>query len=125
METVTAEDAGASNLPKWQGAAHCYSRAYRLLEQWGAANYAAAASALKGRHRRVGGVLVMPCPVPTDEMKSLTDALQRGDEEKIKGILLLGDSYRTVFVEAEPPEVTQAAERLTRALDDLRRRARR
>lgn len=83
-----------SNLPKWLGAEHCYSRAYRLLERWGTANYAAAVANFKGKRRRVGGALVIPCP-PTDEMKSLIDALNRGDEEKIKGILMLGDEYRT------------------------------
>lgn len=86
---------GISKLSNWPGAEHCYSRAYRLLERWGGANYAAAAANFKGKHRRVGGVLVMPCPVPTDEMKSLIDALNKGDEEKIKGILMLGDEYRT------------------------------
>ena len=84
-----------SKLPNWPGAKHCYSRAYRLLERWGAANYAAAVANFKGRHRRVGGVLVMPCPAPTDEMVSLIDALDKGYEEKIKGILMLGDEYRT------------------------------
>ena len=73
-----------SNLPEWPGAAHCYSQAYRLLEKWGARNYAT--TKFKGK---------IKCPTPSDEMKSLIDALDRGDEEKIKGILLLGDEYRT------------------------------
>lgn len=79
-----------SKLPCWPGAEHCYSRAYQLLERWGAANYTAAVANFKGKHRRVGG-----CPAPTDEMKSLIDALNKGDEEKIKGILMLGGEYRT------------------------------
>ena len=81
-----------SKLPNWPGAKHCYSRAYRLLERWGAANHAAAVANFKGKHRRVGGV---SCPAPTDEMVSLIDALNKGDEEKIKGILMLGNEYRT------------------------------
>ena len=79
-----------SRLPAWPGAEHCYSQAYRLLERWGAANYAAAAASFRGRHRRVGGMLE-----PTDEMKALIDALNKGSEETIKGILMLGEYYRT------------------------------
>jgi hypothetical protein len=77
-----------SNLPNWPSADHCYSKAYRLLEKWGAANYRAAKAVYMGKQ-------TMPCPRPTPEMLSLIDALNRGDEEQIKGIILAGDNYRT------------------------------
>ena len=75
-------------VPAWPGAEQCYSRAYALLSKWSIRNYTAAKAKHKGRGQ-------CPCPLPSSEMAELIDALNRGDEEKIKGILLLGDDYHT------------------------------
>jgi len=58
------------NLPSWPGASHCYKRAYRMLENM----------ALHGHVRY---------RTPSSEMDDLIEALDRGDEEKIKGLLML------------------------------------
>lgn len=61
-----------------------YGRAMRLLEKWGAANW----EAQLRRHKHKPGRKLPPCPAPTQEMVDLIEALDRGDEERIKGILL-------------------------------------
>ena len=66
-----------SNLPDWPGASVCYSRAYRLLEAWARNGGVTVARSWKGNR----------C-YPSDRMVDLIDALNRGDEEVIKGTLL-------------------------------------
>lgn len=71
------------SLPAWPGAEVCYERAYRLLAWMG----------------RNGHVQLVPIPsrgargrrvqsVPSAEMRAVVEALARGNEEEIKGILL-------------------------------------
>ena len=68
-----------SNFPSWPGASHCYSRAYRLLDRW-----AADGGVSMGYNYRRGGKFC----APSQKMVDLIDALNRGDEEYIKGTLL-------------------------------------
>lgn len=67
-----------SDLPNWPGADVCYSRAYRLLEKMAAAGHVTRVK--HGRRYR--------CEV-SQEMRDLITALDRGDEEYIKGTLLV------------------------------------
>lgn len=59
------------NLPAWPGASACYSKAYRILAAMGL---------------REGRALSF------DRVR-LIEALDRGDEEEIKGLLLMGHVY--------------------------------
>lgn len=70
------------NLPGWNGASAVYSKAYRVL----AAMVAHGAVSLVGTGRN------RKC-VPSDDMVNLIDALASGDEERIKGLLLLTHVY--------------------------------
>lgn len=65
------------NLPKWAGAGHCYTKAYRFLDQMRANGHVV--------RRGIGRRAV--CTV-SDEMRDLIDALDHGDEERIKGLLM-------------------------------------
>jgi len=67
-----------SNLPEWSGAQHCYSKAYKVLE-----NMASRGHVTKGRSQ---------CFV-SDEMTDLIKALDKGDEETIKGLLAYDHIY--------------------------------
>lgn len=72
-----------SNLPNWPGAQVCYRRAYHLLTLMSAKHVAI----VRGR-----------C-VPSDEMNELIDALNRGDEERIKGLIMLhGETYPQIYL---------------------------
>jgi hypothetical protein len=63
-------------LPKWAGAAGAYSKAYRML------GYMAA----HGHVKRVRDRRGFHCTV-SDEMTDLIDALNKGEEERIKALL--------------------------------------
>jgi hypothetical protein len=65
------------NLPKWPGASHCYGKAYAMLARMGAGGHVAAS---KARPRQC---------VPSDEMIDLIDALNKGHEERVKGLLMV------------------------------------
>ncbi|MEE8503984.1 MAG: hypothetical protein V3T26_05995 [candidate division NC10 bacterium] len=69
-----------SNLPDWSEADKCYSRAYHLLEEM----------AEQGHVRKT----FSGC-VTSFEMDKLVEALNKGDEETIKGMLLEGVPYVT------------------------------
>ena len=92
---------GCGNLPNWPGASHCYSRARRLLqymadrcapEQHGTP-MPHSASRANGR-RSIGRTTSWI--VCTPDMQSLIDALNAGDEETIKGLLLRHDAVSKV-----------------------------
>jgi len=77
-------------LPTWPGASAVYSKAYRLLERMaangGASHYAGRYAA---RGRGIKGHAIMSVGIcPDDDMRRLIDALNDGDEEQIKGLLL-------------------------------------
>jgi hypothetical protein len=77
-----------SNLPTWAGASKCYSRAYKVLEVM-AKNAPGIPMPLSRPHKpyeRKSSI------VRTDEMDKLIKALDAGDEEIIKGILLMNVS---------------------------------
>ena len=65
------------NLPTWPGADVAYSRAYALLDHM----------ARNGQVSRTWGRGGWKC-YPSPEMRDLIEALDNGDEEKIKGTLL-------------------------------------
>jgi len=69
-----------NNLPSWPGASEVYSRAYDVLEQMGADDWKA--------HRSSRLTRKLPFS-PSMEMRDLTEALGEGDEERIKGLMLL------------------------------------
>jgi hypothetical protein len=70
-----------SNLPSWPGASHCYGKAYKLLERMAKNGHVIQSYR---RNKRV-------CTV-SEEMETLIAALNKGDEEQIKGILLYARS---------------------------------
>jgi hypothetical protein len=77
------ETGNEGNLPMWNGASKCYSRAYRILETM----------ARRG-HVKPGRVPKRKSCYPytatvSDDMQRLIDALNTGNEEEIKGLLLL------------------------------------
>lgn len=67
-----------SNLPNWPAAAQVYSKAYRVLETMAASGH------VQRRWNFRGWV----CS-PSQDMIDLIDALKEGNEEQIKGMLLL------------------------------------
>lgn len=78
------EDFGCSNLPVWgnipkKQIAAVYSKAYRELEKMARNGHVTPVKNRKGEttHAHV-----------SEEMKSLIEALDKGDENKIKGILM-------------------------------------
>ena len=75
----------AGNLPTWPGADAVYSKAYRVLESMARRGHATPA-ATHGRRVIVPGAA-------SPEMRDLIDALGRGDEERIKGLLLIAHVY--------------------------------
>ena len=82
---MSAQD-GVSTLPPWPGAGTVYRRAYRTLAIMGAAGHATAPKKDKrGKIIEQGTV--------SEEMRALVDALNRGDEEVIKGLLLQTHVY--------------------------------
>ena len=65
------------SLPNWPGADKCYSRAYKLLDYW--AKTDVQPFYYRGKMRSPG---------PSQRMVDLISALNKGDEEYIKGTLL-------------------------------------
>lgn len=73
-----------SNLPKWPGAEAVYRRAYRMLEKMGASGHVTR----RKTHRPKGASSGYTC-FPSEEMNDLIEALQKGNEERIKGLLMI------------------------------------
>lgn|GEM_PF-3872156 len=67
--------------PTWPGASACYSRAYRLLDAMGQAEYRRLTS---GKNSKLRGRFICR----TDDMDALIEALNSGDEQQIKALLL-------------------------------------
>lgn len=67
-----------SNLPSWRGASETYSKAYRVLDQMAADGHVSI--------RFWCGKITCS---PSQDMEDLIDALNKGNEEKIKGLLML------------------------------------
>ena len=88
---------GCGNLPNWPGASRCYSRARRLLQYM-------ADRCVSERDRtpmprsnaRLSIRRTTSWIVCTPDMQSLIDALNVGDEETIKGLLLHHDAVSKV-----------------------------
>ena len=105
-------------VPSWPGADACYSKAYRVLERM-AAN---------------GGVRVSYCYprgmtcYPSEDMNRLIDALNSGDEEAIKGLLMMDHVYpieelleRVAKLNGWLNEHETALAKARRGVDDARR----
>lgn len=81
------------NLPSFSKASEVYSKAYRVLERMARrghvtmGRYCAVGRNLKGK-----AIMDQQRHV-SDEMRDLIDALDAGDEEKIKGLLLMTHIY--------------------------------
>lgn len=71
------------NLPAWKGASECYSKAYRILEKM--AQHGHVKKYWKSFHFKNGDQY--QC-YPSADMTNLIDALNKGDKETIKGLLL-------------------------------------
>lgn len=73
------------NLPSWPGASKVYSRAYATLEEMGRTGHAKPAIVRHGKVVQQGRV--------SDEMNTLIEALDSGNEEQIKYLLMLTHVY--------------------------------
>ncbi len=62
------------NLPTWKSASAVYRKAYRTLELMAERGHVK-----RGHH----------CCYPSQDMRDLIDALNKGDEEQIKGLLIM------------------------------------
>jgi DNA-binding GntR family transcriptional regulator len=76
-------------LPKWPGADQVYSRLYRLLEKMGADAWKAEVARAKKARRKPN-----PNNVKTDDMADIIDALNKGDEERCKGLMHKFNAYK-------------------------------
>lgn len=77
-------------LPTWNGADHCYRKAYRILASMAARGHAMPPT---GRHHHRRGVSYSFSGYVSQEMRDLIEALNKGDEETIKGLLLMDHIY--------------------------------
>lgn len=77
------------NLPEWPGASAVYSKAYRVLENMARHGHAKPASGYwHGKH------WIQNCAGSVStEMSRMIDALGEGNEETIKGLLLMDWVY--------------------------------
>lgn len=75
-----------SNLPNWAGAEAVYSKAYAVLANMANRGHVTQTNKIVGRKNQT------VCYV-SDDMENLIDALNKGDEEKIKGLLLYTHIY--------------------------------
>lgn len=66
--------------PEWPGADAVYSYLYKVLEKMGSDNWAAEVAQAKKRRTKPAS------PHPTDDMKNIMDALDAGDEERLKDL---------------------------------------
>ena len=74
-----------NTLPSWRGASAAYSKADKILEVWNRKE----AAAQKRAHTKRGRAASTFRYRPTAEIKAFTDALNKGDEEKIKAFNLI------------------------------------
>lgn len=81
--------------PDWPGSDVVYSRLYRLLEKMGADNWKSAVEQAKKRRRKVKP------PAPTEDMKTIIKALDKGDEEELKGLMHQFRAYGSVATAAK------------------------
>lgn len=72
----------SGNLPNWPGASECYSKIYDLLNSM----------ASNGHIQQRGGKRRLVCNVSGD-MDHIINALNKGDEETIKAVLLYNQKY--------------------------------
>lgn len=69
-------------LPSWPGASKVYSKAYKALDVMARRGHVE----LRGRGKRKRAY-------PSQTMQDLIEALDTGDEERIKGLLMLYKDY--------------------------------
>lgn len=75
------------NLPNFPGARACYSRAYVLLDAMAKAGHVKIIRARRGSKQHC---------VVSEDMENLIDALNKGDEERIKGLLFAPEQHASV-----------------------------
>ena len=88
-ENHTKGDRREAALPKWKGADQVYSRLYALLDKMGADAWKAEVARAKKARRKPN-----PNSVVSDDMKATTDALNKGDEEQLKGLVHKYQAYK-------------------------------
>ena len=76
-----------SNLPSWPSASKVYSKAYKYLNLMGINGHA------KPARKNKRGKIIQQGSV-SNEMEELIDALNSGNEEKLKGLMFLYMSDR-------------------------------
>lgn len=74
-------------LPDWPGAAEVYSRAYRTLEHMAQAGHVKVGLRAPVGRGVTGKVIIGHQRYVSDEMSELIEALNAGDEERIKAIM--------------------------------------
>lgn len=83
------------NLPGWSGASHVYSYLYGVLERLGAENWRREVERARKQRRKPGEHFGRPqAPAPTEEMVTIIEALDRGDEEELKALQMQYKSAR-------------------------------
>lgn len=81
-----------SNLPSWNAADKVYAKAYRILDAMASAGHATPARGI--RHFKNGSISYTTQGHVSESMTDLIAALNRGDEEEIKALLLRSDIFR-------------------------------
>lgn len=71
------------NLPNWSSAAHVYTQSYAMLQNMARQGHVEIV--------RKGGKAIGS--IASQDMKDVIEALNKGDEETIKGYLALGREY--------------------------------
>jgi hypothetical protein len=77
------------NLPSWKNADRVYSNAYKMLESMAKNGHV---QIEKNLNRQVNTYPKTHCVV-SDDMNNLIEALDNGNEEEIKGLMLLYRAY--------------------------------
>lgn len=70
------------NLPLWPGASEAYSKAHRIMEAMAARGHVSRLNGIRSKAKGPIQVFV------SDELRAYQDALNKGDEERIKGFNL-------------------------------------
>ena len=83
-----------ADLPSWNGADKVYSNAYKMLDVMSKNGHVKTSFGQTGKDQYGNKVFGsgISC-YPSEDMNNLIEALNKGDEEKIKGLMLLYRSY--------------------------------
>lgn len=67
------------NLPLWPGASEAYSKAYKIMEAMARSGHVSRLNGIRSKTKGPIQVFV------SDELRAYQDALNKGDEERVKG----------------------------------------